>query len=146
MSDVTVTDRAISSKLIISVSADVYANGISQAHKLRNTTWESQYDVATWLKSPSSPKKTVELLMIFADDLGKHRIKIDRALTNQAGEIMLSGVVGVKAQGPISSMEIYVRGPIPSNHYIVEDVFVQRKKAKGAEQGRSTGRNKAPVL
>ena len=131
-------DSPVTTRLLSKVVAETYSSGVSESMQSRLVPWSSSYDVATWLSTPHDIKKPVHLILEYVDHRGRHQVIVDKGVTNVVGEIMLSGVVSIRAVGKISKMELYAKGPIASNRYEIDEVFVKRRvESKKPARGRT---------
>lgn len=67
-------------------------------------------NIAGWVSLPIEIRRPVSLLAVYADNAGVHGVLVEEIEARGASQVLLSGVVDIKAVGPIRSMKLYCGG------------------------------------
>ncbi len=90
-------------------------------------------NIAGWVSLPIEIRRPVSLLLVYADNTGEHGVLIEEIEARGASQVLLSGVVDIKAAGPIRSMKLYCGGlddpRVGCQHMHVQKVRSQHDQA-----------------
>jgi hypothetical protein len=86
------------------------------------TQWQSEYNVAAWIRFDQNSTHQSKLYLVWLDELGEHRHCIDQCSTASASSL-LSGIARIKVVGPLRSMSVALS--TPQTQYHVDELYVQ---------------------
>jgi hypothetical protein len=94
--------------------------GIKRGYK-----WQSEYNVAAWLRFKQLSQELIKLYIHWKDDNGEQSICVDQTTVNSAS-LLLSGVARIKVTGPLQSISV----ALDTNNlsFTVDELFVQPTK------------------
>ena len=67
-------------------------------------------NIAGWVSLPIEIRRPVSLIIVYTDNAGEHGVLVEEIEARGASQIMLSGVVDIKAVGPIRGIKLYCGG------------------------------------
>ncbi len=67
-------------------------------------------NIAGWVSLPVEIRRPVSLLVVYRDNAGEHGMLVEEIEARGASQILLSGVVDIRAVGPIRSIKLYCGG------------------------------------
>lgn len=67
-------------------------------------------NIAGWVSLPIEIRRPVSLLVVYGDNAGEHGVLVEEIEARGASQILLSGVVDIRAVGPIRSIKLYCGG------------------------------------
>lgn len=67
-------------------------------------------NIAGWVSLPIEIRRPVSLLAVYRDNAGDHGLLVEEIEARGASQVLLSGVVDIRAIGPIQSIKLYCGG------------------------------------
>lgn len=109
-------------KFIAKVPARIWEEG--RPPRLR--IWEGEFNVASWVRVAGATGP-VELLLVYKDEAGAHRAKVDMAQIASEGSALLSGMVRLRFTGEVEDVQAVLSLGDAGMRFVVEELYVQRR-------------------
>ncbi len=91
-------------------------------------------NIAGWVSLPIEIRRPVSLIAVYADNTGDHGVLVEEIEARGASQILLSGVVEIKAVGPIRGIKLYCGGlddpRVGFQHMHVQKIKGQHEQSK----------------
>ncbi len=101
-------------------------------------------NIGGWVCLPIQIRRPVSLLTVYADNAGEHGVLVEEIEARGASQVLLSGVVDIKAAGPIRSIKLYCGGidddRVSFQHVHVQKIKSQREQVSLQACSRSVGK------
>jgi hypothetical protein len=104
---------------------------LKPSHVRAGVKWESDYNVALWLRFKQIGRGTVNIYLHWHDDNGEHAINVDRSAIS-SDSILLSGIAHLRITGQIRSMGVSVE--TDNNNFSVDELFVQPARSASVKK------------
>ncbi|MGI9295560.1 MAG: hypothetical protein ACR2PS_16395 [Pseudomonadales bacterium] len=82
----------------------------ASTHKIYQNVSNLKLNIAGWMLLPIEIRKPVSLILVYRDQLGEHGLLVDEMKARGASEVLMSGVVEIRATGAIQNIELYCGG------------------------------------
>lgn len=112
-------------KTVATVPARIWEEG----RPPRMRTWESEFNVASWIRLSGAGGDLV-LSVRHQDDAGEHVTLVDRTSAEGDGSALMSGLVRLRFTGEVSAVEVVVKLSNAGMRYQVDELFFQRRGSK----------------
>lgn len=89
------------------------------------TAWQSEYNVAAWIRFDQSHGDLCKLYLVWVDEQGEHRHCVDQCSSSSVSSL-LSGIAKLKIVGQLRSMSVALATAQTSYH--VDELYVQPVK------------------
>lgn len=91
-----------------------------------------KYNIASWINFKAPCRSRLALELRVQDNEKIHQIKIDHALSVTNGQVLFSGQVGFKCEGPIQSMQILLVSEEKNLPFNTDEIFIQKAAERPA--------------
>lgn len=109
-------------KLIATVPQQIWEDG----RPARLRVWEGEYNVASWVRVTGATGP-VELVIVYTDEAGEHRSRVDSAAIRTDGSALLSGLVKLRFTGQVGQVQVMLGLGDAQMRFVVEELYVQRR-------------------
>lgn len=94
------------------------------------TQWQSEYNVAAWIRFDQTNSDLSKLYLVWVDEQGEHRHCVDQCSTSSVSSL-LSGIARLKIVGALRSMSVALSTPHTTYH--VDELYVQPVKKEATK-------------
>ncbi|MCK0538519.1 hypothetical protein [Alcanivorax quisquiliarum] len=92
----------------------------------RLRVWEGEYNVASWVRITGATGP-LELAIVYTDEAGEHRARVDSAVIRADGSALLSGMVKLRFTGQVGQVLVTLGLGDAKMRFVVEELYVQRR-------------------
>lgn len=104
---------------------------VKPQHVKSGMRWETDYNVAIWLRFKRIGQGSVQVYLHWHDDAGEHSISVDQSSIT-SDSILLSGIAHLKITGKVKGMSIAAESD--SSIFTVDELFVQPARPSSAQK------------
>jgi len=109
--------------------ADVPSNIWAENRPASRNTWESSFNVASWVRVSGAQGKFA-LYVVHEDGAGTHRTLIDEAVSTGEGSSLLSSQVRLLFTKKVTNVRITLELEDPAMRHQVEELYMQLKDSQ----------------
>lgn len=109
-------------KQVATVPEHIWADG----RPARVRVWEGEYNVASWVRVTGATG-ALELALVYTDEAGEHRARVDSAMIRTDGSALLSGMVKLRFTGQVEQVQVELGLGDAQMRFVVEELYVQRR-------------------